>query len=328
MTQTATRPRRGATSAPGPAPQKTGSGPRRPPKRGSFLRGPAALLAPAGIIVAILTGWPLVKLLVMSFQEYGRAQIFGAAPEFVWFDNYLRVLADPAFWGVLTRSLAFAGVNVALTMVLGVGIAAMMTKLAKPMRILVSIGLLLAWAMPPISATTIWGWIFETRSGLANYVITQLTGVDFIGHSWLFDPFSFFFVATVIVTWMGVPFVAFTTFAALMQVPGEVLEAASLDGANGWQRFRAVTFPFIRSVVVVVLVLQIIWDMRVFTQIYTLQTIGGLRSETNVIGTYIYEVATAGGDQGAAGAIAVILVAIMLVVSGYYVFATVREEEL
>ena len=322
MTLTASPPRRGATTAPGPRP------PRRPAGRGSLLRGPAPLLIPAGLIVAALTGWPLLQLVIMSFQEFGRAQIFGAPPEFVALDNYARVLADPVFWGVLTRSIAFAGVNVALTMVLGVGIAVMMTKLGRVMTVAVSISLLLAWAMPPISATTIWGWIFETRSGLANYVLSLIPGVDMIGHSWLYEPLSFFFVATIIVTWMGVPFAAFTTYAALSQVPEEVLEAAALDGARPWQRFRLVTFPFIRGVVLVVLVLQIIWDMRVFTQIYTLQTIGGLRSETNVVGTYIYEVATAGGDQGAAGAISVILVAIMLVISGYYVLATVKEEEL
>src|SRR5699024_3006199 len=125
------------TTAPGPRP------PRRPAGRGSFLRGPAPLLVPAGLIVAALTGWPLLQLVIMSFQEFGRAQIFGAPPEFVALDNYARVLADPVFWGVLTRSIAFAGVNVALTMVLGVGIAVMMTKLGRVMRVAMSISLLL-----------------------------------------------------------------------------------------------------------------------------------------------------------------------------------------
>ena len=105
-----------------------------------------------------------------------------------------------------------------------------------------------------------------------------------------------------------------------------MLEAASLDGASSWQRFRRVVLPYIRAVLVVMLVLQIIWDMRVFTQIYTLQTIGGIREDTNTIGVYIYTISTAGGDLGTGGAIAVLLVLIMLAMSGYYIRSVLREE--
>jgi len=297
---------------------------RRPP---AFLRGPLPLLVPAGVVVAAITGWPLVQLVIMSLQEFGRAQIFGAPPEWVGLANYVDVFTDPTFWAVLGRSLAFCAVNVVATMVLGVAIAALMTRLSRGFRGLVSAGLLLAWAMPPLAATVVWGWLFDTDSGLVNYLLTLVTGSDWMGHSWLFNPVSFYFVATVIVTWQSIPFVAFTAYAALTQVPGEVLEAASLDGAGAVSRFRLVTLPFIRSVLVVLLVLQIIWDMRVFTQIYALQTIGGLAEATNTIGVYIYAVSTKGGDLGAGGAIAVVLVVIMLAISSYYIRATLREEE-
>jgi N,N'-diacetylchitobiose transport system permease protein len=124
-----------------------------------------------------------------------------------------------------------------------------------------------------------------------------------------------------------VPFVAFTTFAGLTQVPTEVLEAAELDGSSGWQRFRFVTFPFLRPVLLVLLILQIIWDMRVFPQIKALQTIGGIASETRTIGPYIYDTSIAGGDLGIGGAIAVILVIVMLALSAYYIRRTLRADE-
>jgi N,N'-diacetylchitobiose transport system permease protein len=301
--------------------------PRSPWARGrAVLRGPALLLVPALATIAVITGWPLVQLVVMSFQKFGRAQIFGAPPEFVGFRNYTDVLTDSEFWVVLGRSLGLCAACVVATMGLGIAIAVLMTRLGRATRLLVSIGLVLAWAMPPLSATTVWGWLFDTRRGLVNHVITTVTGADFTGHSWLNHPLSFFFVATVIITWQSVPFVAFTTYAALTQIPSEVLEAASLDGAGGWQRFRRVVIPYIRAVLVVLLVLQIIWDMRVFTQIYTLQTIGGIREETNTIGVYIYTISTAGGDLGSGGAIAVLLVLIMLAMSGYYIRSVLREE--
>jgi N,N'-diacetylchitobiose transport system permease protein len=311
----------------GPATQPVTRGPRSVARRGqAFLRGPAALLVPALTIIALITGWPLVRLVVMSFQEFGRAQIFGAPPKFVGVDNYIKVLTDSDFWVVLGRSLLLCAACVIATMGLGIAVAVLMTRLGRVTKALVSIGLILAWAMPPLSATTVWGWLFDTRRGLINYLITEYTAADFTGHSWLNNWISFYFVATVIITWQSVPFVAFTTYAALTQVPHEVLEAASLDGANGWQRFRRVVVPHIRSVLVVLLVLQIIWDMRVFTQIYTLQTIGGIREDTNTIGVYIYTVSMGGGDLGAGGAIAVLLVLIMLAMSGYYIRSVLREE--
>jgi N,N'-diacetylchitobiose transport system permease protein len=288
---------------------------------------PWLLLLPASAVVLALTGWPLVQLLIMSFQEFGRAQIFGAAPGWVWLENYARVLGDEQFWIVLGRSIAFCLVNVVTTMGLGVLIAVLMTKLARGFRLLVSIGLLLAWAMPPITATVVWGWLFDTRRGVVNYVLTNAVGLDFEGHSWLINPVSFLFVATVIITWQSIPFVAFTTYAGLTQVPTEILEAAEIDGATGVPRFRLIVFPYLRPVLLILLLLQIIWDMRVFPQIKALQTIGGIAAETNTIGPYIYSVSIAGGDLGLGGAIAVILVAVMMALTAYYVRATLRQDE-
>jgi N,N'-diacetylchitobiose transport system permease protein len=294
-------------------------------RRGELL--PWLLLIPAGVVILGLTAYPLIQLLIMSFQEFGRAQIFGAPPNWVWFENYLKVLTDPTFWVVLGRSIAFALVNVLTTMSLGILIALLMTRLNRGFKMLVSAGLLLAWAMPPITATVVWGWLFDTDSGVINYVLSTVFGLDYLNHSWLIEPLSFFFVATVIITWQSVPFVAFTTFAGLTQVPNEVLEAAQLDGASGWQRFRFVTFPFIRPVLLVLLLLQIIWDMRVFPQIKALQTIGGISADTSTIGVYIYNVSIAGGDLGAGGAIAVILVIVMMALSAYYIRSTLRQDE-
>jgi len=216
---------------------------------------------------------------------------------------------------------------VLLTMLLGIAIGTLMTKLGTGFKLLVSVGLLLAWAMPPVTASVVWGWIFDTDRGVVNYLLTQITGVDFQGHSWLIDPLSFFFVATIIVTWQAIPFVAFTVFAGLTQVPPEVLEAAEIDGATGWQRFRMIVLPYLRGVLVILLILQIIWDMRVFSQIYALQTVGGIAAETNTIGVYIFKVSIGSGDLGAGGAISVLLVILMLGLSGYYIRSLLKQEE-
>ena len=297
------------------------------PRRRRFNGMPLALLLPSLIMLVVFIGWPLVQLVIMSFQEYGREQIFGAPAEFIGLGNYLRVLGDSEFWVVLARSIGLCVVSVAATMVLGVGIALMRRALGTVMRTVVSVGLLLAWAMPALTATIVWGWIFDTEYGLVNYVLTQVTGDDWIGHSWLSDPLSFFAIAAIIITWGAIPFVAFSTYAGLTQVPDEVMEAASLDGATGWQRFRLIVVPYIRSILIVLLILQIIWDLRVFAQIYALQTIGGVRADTNTIGVYIYSVSMATGDLGSGGAIAVILVLILLAISAYYIRTMLKTED-
>jgi N,N'-diacetylchitobiose transport system permease protein len=313
-----------ASAPPAPSPESRPD-PETPKKRG-FPWAPLALLAPALIMLAVFIGWPLVQLVIMSFQKFGRAQIFGAPPEFIGIDNYIGVLTDPEFWAVLGRSIGLCIVSVVATMLLGVAIAVMMTKLGAVMRTAVSVSLLLAWAMPALTATIVWGWIFDTQYGLVNWVLTQVTGENWIGHSWLIDPLSFYAVAAIIITWGAIPFVAFSTYAALTQVPDEVLEAASLDGAAGFSRFRLIVFPYLRSILLVLLVLQVIWDLRVFAQIYGLQSIGGVRAETNTIGVYIYSVSMSSGDLGAGGAISVLLVVILLAISGYWIRTMLKEE--
>ena len=288
---------------------------------------PVMLLIPALVILAVVIGWPLIQLFVMSFQEFGRAQVFGAAAPFVGFDNYVRVLSDPQFWAVLGRSVLFCAANVVTAMVLGTLVALLMHRVNRFFKLLVSVGLLLAWAMPALTATIVWGWMFDTQYGVVNYLLEAVSGQDFTNHSWLIDPFSFFVVATIIVTWGAVPFVAFTIFAGLTQVPDEVLEASQLDGAGAWQRFRLIVFPYLRSIFVVVIILQVIWDLRVFTQIFALQGIGGIKEQTSTLGVYIYQTSLGKGDYGTGGAIAVIMVILMVGISIFYVRRSLKEEE-
>lgn len=300
---------------------------RRGRRAGGFT--PYALLVPAIAILAVITGWPLIQLLITSFQEFGRAQVFGAPPTWVWLENYTEVLTDPVFYQVLIRSLAFAAVCVASTMLVGTLVALLLVRLPKPFRILLSVGMLLAWAMPALTATVVWGWMFDTDYGVINHVLVNVFGLEeYQQHSWLIEPLSFFFVATVVVVWGAVPFVAFTLYAGLTQVPDEVLEAAQLDGAGAFQRFRLIVFPYLKPIFLITTILQIIWDLKVFTQIFALQDIGGIREQTNTLGVYIYQVSIAGGEFGMGGAIAVITAIIVMTVSLYYVRQVVKEEEL
>jgi N,N'-diacetylchitobiose transport system permease protein len=309
------------------APPVTTAGPARTARRRRGRRMPYLLLIPAVAFLVLALGYPLIRQFMMSFQEYGLAQQFGQPAEWSGFDNYRRLLGDGYFWLVVARSIAFCLVNAGLTMVGGVAIAMLMTRISAPVRLVLQVCLLLAWAMPHLASLTVWQWLFDTNYGVVNYILSSWFGLDFVNHAWLIQPLSFYFVATVVICWMSVPFVAFATYAALTQVPVDVLEAGEIDGANGWQRFRLITVPLIKPVLLIVGLLQIIWDLKVFTQIFVLQDAGGISRDTHLIGTYVYQLGIKEGNFGLASAAAGIILLLTVGVSLYYVRMLVRQED-
>ena len=269
-----------------------------------------------------MLGYPLYRLVVLSTHEFGLEQIFGQPAAFVGLDNFREILNERYFWTVLWRTILFCAANVAGTMFLGVLIALLMNALGKWMRLVVSTSLILAWAMPALTATVVWQWIFDTQYGLVNWALSKP------GHSWLAEPLSFFAVATIIVVWMGIPFVAFTTYAALTQLPVELIEAAHLDGAGPLARWRFVIFPAIRPILLIITSLSILWDFRVFTQIYVLQRAGGISRETNLLGVYAYRISIGENAFDIGAAIAIVMVLITMILTATYLRSMIRQDEL
>jgi N,N'-diacetylchitobiose transport system permease protein len=305
-------------------PQATPPRPARPRKRGGST--PYLLVLPACAILILALGYPLAWQVVTSMQEFGLAQQFGQPPEFVWFANYVTLFTDPYMWTVVARSLAFCLVTAGVTMVVGTLLALLMNAVHPMVRITLQISLLLAWAMPVVAAMTVWNWLIDWRRGVLNAVLTG-AGLDFQNHNWLAHPLSFFLMAMVIVVWMSVPFVAFAIFAGLTQVSTEVLEAAQLDGAGLAKRLRFIIVPIIRPVLAIILLLQLIWDLRVFTQIRLLQDAGSIASETNLLGTYIYQLGVGSSDFAMASAVSIFVLVLTVALSWFYVRSMLREDD-
>lgn len=287
---------------------------------------PLALLLPASAIVILALGYPIIWQLVTSMQKFGLAQQFGKPPEWVWFANYVELFTTATTWLVVGRSIAFCLVTAAVTMVIGVGLALLMRAVGTVVRVILQVALLLAWATPVVAAMTIWNWMFDWNRGLVNWLLSAF-GLPFGGHNWLQHPLSFFFVAMIIVVWMSVPFVAFSIYAGLTQVSGEVLEAAQMDGATPAQRLRLIILPIIKPVLGIVMLLQIIWDLRVFTQIKLLQDRGSIASQTDVLGTYIYQLGVGSSDFAMASAMSIFVLLLTIVLSWPYVRNLLKEDE-
>ena len=282
---------------------------------------PYVLLVPAIIILALMLGYPLVRLGIMSTQEYGLPQVFGRPAPWVGLDNFQTIINDSYFWTVLWRTLIFCAVTVALTMVLGVLIALLLEALGRVMRLIVSASLIVAWAIPPLTATIVWQWMFDTQYGIVNWALGKQ------GESFFANQLTFFMIAALIVVWMGIPFVAFTVYAGLTQIPGELMEAARMDGANFPNRFRYIAYPAIKPILLILTSLSVLWNFRVFTQIYVLQKAGGVTRDTNLLGVYAYRISIGENDYGIGAAIAIVMVVITVLLTLTYLRAMMRVEE-
>ena len=272
-------------------------------------------------------GYPLVWQVVTSLQDYGLAQQFGKPAEFVGLDNFVELATNASLWSVVARSIAFCLVTAVLTLVIGTLLALLMTVTSKAARLVLQVALLLAWSMPVVAAMTVWIWLFDRRRGAVNYLLDLIPGVDMNRFDWLSTPVTFFAVASVIVIWMSVPFVAFSLYAGLTQVSGEVMEAAQLDGASGWQRFRYIILPLVRPVIAIVFLLQLIWDLRVFTQITMLQDAGSKAGAFDLLGTFIFKLGTSSQDFGMASAVSILVLALTIALSWFYIRSLLKEDQ-
>ncbi|WP_062305102.1 carbohydrate ABC transporter permease [Demequina subtropica] len=311
-------------TAPASSPARVEQPPRRR-RRGHKL--PYILLIPAIATLLIGLGYPVTWQILNSFKEYGLKQQFGQPAEFVGFDNYVALFTDAVFWQIALRSVVFMAATAAVTMVIGIAFALLMKVIPTWSRITLQVAMLLAWAMPIVAQMTVANWLIDDRNGVLNYVLSLIPGVDYIGHDWLRDPLSFFGVALVIITWASVPFVAFSVYAGLTQVSEEVLEAGQLDGASPFQMLRLIIMPIIRPVLVILILLQLIWDLRVFAQIQLLQDFGAAGERYDLLGTYIYGLGIGQGQFGAAAAAAMVVMILTLTVSWGYVRRLLKEDE-
>ncbi|MFD0317225.1 carbohydrate ABC transporter permease [Streptomyces flavalbus] len=288
--------------------------------------GPYLLLLPACAATVLLLGWPLLKDVLLSFQNLNMAQLIQHATEWNGIDNYKEVLTGEDFWRVTLRSVLFTAVNVALTMVCGSLVGLLLARLGKRMRLLLMIGLVLAWAMPVIAATTVYQWLFAERFGVVNWVLDKLGWHSMADYSWTSSQMSTFFVVTVLIVWMSIPFVAINLYAATTTIPSELYEAAALDGAGGWKSFTTVTLPFLRPFLYATTFLEVIWIFKAFVQVYVINA-GGPDRLTEILPVYAYIEGVGNQHYGMGAAIAVLTILILLGITAYYLRLVLKQDE-
>ncbi|MER5223368.1 carbohydrate ABC transporter permease [Streptomyces flaveus] len=290
---------------------------RAPKKRaGAYL--PYALIAPTVVAIAAVFVWPLVKTVIMSFQDVGRRELWtGQAAEWVGFEQFTNILGDGEFWDVVWRTVLFMVACVVTTMGVGLLLAQAMQRMSTWIRLALTAALVAAWAMPLLVATSIFRWFADSDYGVVNMVLTKYLGLDFRGHNWWLDSKQGFLIIAAVVIWGAIPFVTITLYAALTQVPRELEEAAALDGAGAFGVFRYVTWPVIKPVFQMVATLSVIWDFNVFGQVFLMRG-NEPEPEYSLLGIYSFEKAFESNSFSQGAAISLITVLLLSGVAVYY----------
>ncbi len=278
------------------------------------------------MVLGAVLGYPMVYLVQLSLQRFRLRELIKGKGEFIGLANYTAVLTDPFFWTVIARSVVFTTVAVTLTVGGATAIAMLMRRMHTWARVLLQSVLVMVWAMPGLVAIALWQWLFDYDFGVVNWALASIGLDSYQQHNWFADPRQGFIVITGLVVWAALPFVVITLYAGITQVPRELEEAATVDGANGWRTFQHVTFPILRPIYVIVTSLSVIWDFGVFQQVYVMLN-GKPSKDYYLISIYAFVQSFGVNDYGKGAAIAVVMVAILLAASVIYIRQMVRLGE-
>jgi multiple sugar transport system permease protein len=281
-----------------------------------------AFLVPALVYIMLFFGYPVVKNLTMSFQNYSTKTFYTGEAPWVGFANYVSVITSSLFATTLTNTALFTVGSILGQFVIGLALA-LFFKRRFPLNNVLRSLLLVPWLLPLIASSAVWKWILDQDSGVLNqtFMFLHLTSTPI---PWLCSPDVALVAVVMVNIWLGIPFNVTILYSGLQDIPVELYEAASLDGATGWRAFWYITWPSIRSVVSVVIVLGVVYTLKVLDLILGL-TGGGPANSTQTLATWAYQKSFVQFTFGQGAAVSNVLIAVSLVFALVYLYITRRE---
>ncbi|MER6310582.1 sugar ABC transporter permease [Streptomyces sp. NPDC001657] len=249
------------------------------------------MVAPVVLVIGVIIGYPLVRGVFLSLTDANEANVernigvnhIPATYKFTGLDNYRAVLSDGVFWDRLGWTVLWTVACVGLTFLIGLALAIMLNRKLRG-RTFYRLALILPWAIPAFISVFTWRMLYNEKSGILNKLLAG-GGIDAV--PWLNDPTWAKLSVIAVNVWLGVPFMLVALLGGLTSIPAELYEAAEMDGAGAWQRFRNITVPGLRAVSSTVILLSTIWTFNMFPVIFLL-TRGGPGDATEILVTYAY----------------------------------------
>jgi multiple sugar transport system permease protein len=268
---------------------------------------PYLLLIPAFVLILIFFGYPMVEGVRLAFYHYVLTE---PGVSFNGMENFVHLFQDPNFSLVLKNSLLWVVLSVGLQLLLGFILALAMNKQFRGKNLFQSF-LFLPWAVSGFLIGMMFKWMFNENNGLVNHILVSLGLVD-NGIAFLATPGLSIFPPILAMVWYGVPFFAIMILASLQSIPEEVLEAAIMDGAGRWKRLTQIVYPYIKSTLILTVLLRVIWVFNSADVIY-IMTNGGPGNTSNTLASYIFSTAFYTMDFGVASAAGVFMLMLLII---------------
>ena len=283
-----------------------------------------ALILPAMLCVLSFIVYPVGDVIRLSFTN---TSLLAHKSDFVWFESYDRVLSDPLIGLVLKNTAIWVFLTSTLVIIIGLAVGYFISFDFRINRALRS-GILVPWILPAIVSIAAWKWMYHAEMGVLNDLLKK-AGLITKGVTWLGDPSLVIYALVVISVWRHLPFAALVISAAVQSIPNTILEAATIDGANGWDKFRLVVMPHLGYTITVIGVLQLIWNMNDLLTVWG-STKGGPANASEILSTFIYQQGFMSFRFGVSSALSVINFLVILCASLAYLLllkSTWRADE-
>ena len=278
---------------------------------------PYLLILPTALAVLAVIVYPMFYSLNISFRDVGIAEMGDLSKaKWVGLQNYLDQLINKQFWEIIYRTSFITVICVAGAMIFGLIVALVLNQNFIG-RKLVRVLILIPWVLPTMVISASWEWIYNGNYGALNGLLYQLGLIDQY-RTWLGNIDLVIYALSLVKVWKEIPFVALILLASLQTIPRELYEAAEIDGAGAWSRFRLITIPLLRPAILVALVLQTMWAFRIFDIVYAL-TQGGPANKTMVVAYWTYMQAFKFNHYGTGAALAYIVTIFLMLLSLVYI---------
>ncbi len=272
-------------------------------------------VGPIVVLTLALVAYPFCYAIYLSLTR----KYVGMPPVFVGLENYVKLTYDGFFQRAVVNSFIFTFGSVGAKLVLGMVMALVLTSKIRFRSFWTGV-LLIPWVAPTVVSALNFLWIFDFSLGVLNYLLVRVTGLLSQGVGWLSEPNTAMASVISVNIWRGFPFFGISFLAGMKAIPGELYEASAVDGANVLQRFRYVTLPGLKNIMIIVVLLSTIWTFNDFAIVYIL-TKGGPGGATQVLPVLTYEIAFGAQRLGEAIAVALYMlpaIAIVIVVLSRY----------
>ena len=289
---------------------------RRPPGRSVGTRRQLTawlFLVPALVVFGLFAWWPIVRGLLMSFQHNDLVN----PPTWVGLDNFRAVFDDPLLGTAVSNTAVFVGLALLIGFPLPIVLASVMSTVRRGAGLYRFLAYLPV-VIPPVVAILLWKWFYDPGAGLFNNALGE---VGLGPYPWLDSPHSAMFSLVLESTWAGMGGAVLIYLAAMAGIPGELYEAAEMDGASVWRRIWHVMLPQLRPVIGLMLLVQLIGTVQVFTEPYVF-TGGGPNNATLTVLLLIFRYAFQDGEYGQAAALTLLMVLVLAALSAVYLRAT------